>query len=66
MYGREYRCIQDFGWVPEGKRPLGRPMRRWEDDIKMDLKEVGWCMDWINLAEDRDRWRALVNGLMSI
>ena len=46
---------------PDGKRPLGRHRRRWEDNIKMDLQEVG-CegMDWIELAEDRDRWRALV------
>jgi len=45
---------------PEGKRPLGRPRRRWEDNITMDLQEVG-CgrMDWIELAQDRDRWRAL-------
>jgi hypothetical protein len=47
---------------PEGKRPLGRPRRRWVDNIKMDLREMGWAsMDWIDLAEDRDRWRALVN-----
>ena len=46
---------------PEGKRPLGRPRRRWEDNIKMDLQEVGWsCGDWMELAQDRDRWRALV------
>jgi len=52
---------------PEGKRPLGRPRRRWEDNIKMDLQEVG-CrgMDWIDLAQDRDRWRALVNAVMNI
>jgi hypothetical protein len=50
---------------PEGKRPLGRPRRRWEDNIQMDLQEVG-CkgMDWIGLAQDRDRWRALVNAVM--
>jgi len=50
---------------PEGKRPLGRPSRRWEDYIKMDLQEVG-CrgIDWIELAQDRDRWRAVVNVVM--
>jgi len=46
---------------PEGKRPLGRPRRRWEDNIRMDLQEVeGGCGDWMELAQDRDRWRALV------
>jgi hypothetical protein len=46
---------------PEGKRPLGRRRRRWEDNIKMDLQEVGGvCGDWMELAQDRDRWRALV------
>ena len=51
---------------PEGKRPLGTPRRRWEDNIKMDLQEVA-CggMDWIELAPDRDRWRALVNAVMN-
>jgi hypothetical protein len=52
---------------PEGKRPLGRPRHRWEDNIKMDLQEVGcWGMDWIELAWDRDRWRALVNAVMNL
>jgi hypothetical protein len=52
---------------PEGRRPLGRPRRRWEDNIKMDLREVGWGgMDWINLAQDRDRWRAFVNAVMNL
>ena len=47
---------------PEGKKPLGRPRRRWEDNIKMDLQEVGGgCEDWMELAQDRDRWRALVS-----
>jgi hypothetical protein len=50
---------------PEGKRPLGRPRHRWEDNIKMDLQKVG-CggMDWIDLAQDRDRWWAVVNVVM--
>jgi hypothetical protein len=51
---------------PEGRRPLGRPRRRWEDDIKIDLQEVEWGMDWIELAEVRDRWRALVNAVMNL
>ena len=51
---------------PEGKRPLGRPRRRWEDNIKMDLREVGVGGDWIELAQDRDRWRALVNTVMNL
>jgi hypothetical protein len=51
---------------PEGKRPLGRPRRRWEDNIKMDLQEVGECCgDWMELAQDRDRWRALVSAVMN-
>jgi len=52
---------------PEGKRPFGRPSSRWEDNIKMDLQEMG-CggMDWIELARDRDRWRALVNAAMNL
>jgi hypothetical protein len=49
-----------------GKRPLGRPRRRWEDNIKRDLQEVAWdCEDWMERAQDRDRWRALVNTLMN-
>ena len=52
---------------PEGKRPLGRPKRRWEDNIKKDLQEVGGgCEDWMELAEDRDRWRALVSTVMNL
>jgi hypothetical protein len=52
---------------PEGRRPLGRPRRRWEDNIKMVLREVvREGMDWINLAQDRDRWRALVNTVMNL
>jgi len=52
---------------PEGKRPLGRPWRRWGDNIKVDLREVG-CggMDWIELAQEKDGWRALVNAVMNL
>jgi len=51
----------------EGKRPLGRPKRRWEDNIKMDLQEVeGVCGDWMELAQDRDRWRALVSTVVNL
>jgi len=51
---------------PEGKRPLGRPRHRWEDNITMDLREVGGGGDWMELAQDRDRWRALVNTVMNL
>jgi hypothetical protein len=52
---------------PEGRRPLGRSRRRREDNIKMDLKEIGFGdVDWIDLAQDRDRWRALVNTVMNL
>jgi hypothetical protein len=51
---------------PEGRRPLGRPRRRWVDNIKMNLLEIGWGgVDWIGLAQDRDKWRALVNAVMN-
>jgi hypothetical protein len=54
-------------WKPERKRPLGRPRCRWEDNIKMDLQEVGWGgMAWIELAQEKDRWRALVNEVMNL
>jgi hypothetical protein len=52
---------------PDGKRPLGRPRRRWVDNVKMDLGEVGWGdVDWIGLAQDKNRWRALVNSVLNI
>ena len=62
--GEVYRVLVG---KPERKRPLGRHRRRWEDNIKMDLQEVG-CgnMDWIELAQDRDRWRAFVNAVMNL
>jgi hypothetical protein len=52
---------------PERKRPLGRPRHKWVDSIKMDLREIGWNdMDWIDLAQDMDQWRALVNMVMNL
>jgi hypothetical protein len=52
---------------PEEKRSLGRPRRRWEDNIKMDLKEVGcWVVDWIGLAQDRNRWWEIVNAVINL
>ena len=68
-YGAIQECIQSFRRKPEGKRPLGRPRHRWEDNkpIKMDLREVG-CnpREWIDLAEDRDQWRAYVRAVMNL
>jgi len=64
---REQRRLRVFlVGKPVGKRPLGRPRRRWEDNNEMDLQEVEWGgMDWIELAQDRDGWRALVNAVMN-
>jgi hypothetical protein len=54
-------------WKPEGKRPLGRCRRRWEDNIRVDLQKVGFrCVDWTGLAQDRDRWRALVSAVRNL
>jgi hypothetical protein len=57
---------QNFGRKPEGKRPLGRPRHRWEDNIKFHLREIVWkVVDWIHLAQDRDQWLTLVNTVMT-
>ena len=58
-------CAQGSSGETRGKESLGRPRRRWEDNIKMDLQEVGGGGDWIELVQDRDRWRALVNAVMN-
>jgi hypothetical protein len=61
------RLHKGFRWESQKERPLGRPTRRWEDNIKMDLREIGWGgMDWIDLAEDRDQWMAFVNTIMNL
>ena len=67
MYGEKRDIYRVLVGKPEGKRPLGRPRRRWEDNIKTVLQEVG-CggMDWIELAQNRDRWRALEKAVMNL
>ena len=65
-YGRGERCAQDSSGETRGKEPLGRLRRRWEDNIKIDLQEVGEGGDWTELTQDRDRWRALVNTVINI
>jgi hypothetical protein len=65
--GEKRNAYRFFVGKPEGKRPLGRPRRRWVDNIKRDLGEVGWSdVDWIGLAKDRNRWRALVNSVLNL
>jgi hypothetical protein len=65
--GEERKVYKVLVGKPEGKRPLGRPRRRWEDGIRMDLGEIGlWGVDWIRLSQDRDRWRAVVSAVMNI
>jgi hypothetical protein len=67
MYGDGRDVYSVVVGKPEGKRPLGRPRRRWEDNIRIDLQEVeSWCEDWIGLAQDRDRWRALVSAVRNL
>jgi len=65
--GERRGAYKFWGGKPGGKRPLERTRRRWEDNIKTDLQEVGWDgMDWIDLVQDRDSWRALVNTVMNL
>jgi hypothetical protein len=65
--GEKRNAYRLFVGKPEGGRPLGRPRRRWMDNIRMDLVEVRWGdVDWIGLAQDRNRWRALVNSVLNL
>jgi hypothetical protein len=65
--GEERNVYRVLVGKPEGKRQLGRPTRRWEEGIRMDLREIGWgSVEWIQLAQDRDRWQALVNTVMKL
>jgi hypothetical protein len=62
-----YNAYRILVGKPEGKSPLGRPRRRWVDNIRTDLREIGWDgMNWIDLTQDRDKWRALVNTVMNL
>jgi hypothetical protein len=64
--GKKRNAYRILVGKPEGRRPLGRPRRRWVNNIKIYLREIGWgAMDWIDLAHDRDQWRALENTLMN-
>jgi len=61
------KCNKTLAGKLEGKRALGRHSRRWEDNIRMDLREIGWdVVDWMHLAQDRHHWRALVNTVMNL
>jgi hypothetical protein len=66
-HGEERKVYKVLVGKPEGKRPLGRARLRWEDGIRMDLREIGWgYVEWIQLAHDRDRWWAVVNTVMNL
>jgi hypothetical protein len=65
--GEERKVYKVLVGKPEGKRPLGRPRRRWEDEVRMDLREIGLGdVDWIQLAQDRDQWQAVVSAVMNL
>jgi hypothetical protein len=65
--GEDRKVHRDLVGKTEGKRLFGRPRRRWEDGIRMDLREIGWrSVEWIQLAQNRDRWRAFVNTVMNL
>jgi hypothetical protein len=65
--GEERKVCMVLVGKPEGNRPLERPRREWEDGIRMDIMEIGWgSVEWIHLAQDRDRWRAVANAVMNL
>jgi hypothetical protein len=65
-HGRDEKCIEYFVVKHGGRRPFGL-RRRWEDNIRMDVREIGWvCVDWMHLAQDRDQWMAVVNTVMNL
>jgi hypothetical protein len=67
MHGEKMNAYRILVGKPEGKRPLGRPRRRWDGNIRIDLRETGWGgMDWIDLAQNRAQWRALVSTVMNL
>jgi hypothetical protein len=67
LMGEERNVYRVLMGKPEGQRPFGRPRRRWEDGIRMDLREIGWwSVDWIQLTQNRDQWRALANTVMNL
>jgi hypothetical protein len=66
-HGRVEECVQGFDGKARRKRPLGRPRRSWEDGIRMDLREIGWgSVEWIQLVQVRNRWRAFVNMVVNL
>jgi hypothetical protein len=65
--GEDWKVYKALVGKPEGKTPLGRPRRRWEDGIRMDLRKIGWgSVEWIQFPQDRDRWQAVVNTVMNL
>jgi hypothetical protein len=67
MHGKDEKCIQNFGQKTQMKNPLVRQRCRWEDNIRMDLRDTGWgSMDWIHLPQDRNQWQALVNMVTNL
>jgi hypothetical protein len=66
-HGEDEKCIKRFGQKTEGKRPLRRPRHKWEDNIRIDLREIGWeGVDWMHLVQDRDQCRAVVNTVINL